>query len=351
MSLHPGAQAVIAKLNKKLGGDVVVLGSAISVDLQPRITTGSVTWDYVLGGGMPSNQWNEVVGEPSHGKTALVLKMVAANQQADPDFTCVWVAAEAWVPAYAEMCGVDTSRVVIVETTIMEEAYDAVIAFAESKAVDMIVIDSLPALVPSPESEKAMEELTVGRGALLTNKFFRKVGSAMKRSMTEQERPVCGIVINQWRYKIGVLHGDPRTTPGGLGKDFAFFTRNEVRRDEWIEIGPSGNKKRVGQRVRIRTLKNKTAPPQRVAYVDYYFDVGGECAPGDYDFAKEIASLCVVKEIIARRGAWYSFGDHKWNGMDAVLQGIREDVDLREQLERLALTTTDAPMPIQEEGA
>lgn len=348
MTVNAAAQAVIAKLNKKLGGDVVVLGSDIVADLQPRITTGSVTWDYVLGGGMPSNQWNELVGEPSHGKTALAMKMLAANQEKDPEFTCVWVAAEAWVPQYARMCGVDESRTIVIETQVMEEAFDAVIAFAESKAVDMIVIDSLPALTPSPEVDKTMEEMTVGRGALLTNKFFRKVGGAMKRSMTEQERPVCGIVINQWREKIGVMHGDPRTTPGGKGKDYAFFTRNEVKRDDWIEIGSSGNKKRVGQTVRIRTIKNKTAPPQRVAYVDYYFDEGGNCLPGEFDFAKEIAALCVVKEIVTRKGAWYYFGDHKWNGMADLLNGIREDLDLREELERLALTTTDAPVPMED---
>ena len=169
----------------------------------------------------------------------------------------------------------------------------------------------------------------------------------MRRSLTEQERPVLGIIINQWRFKIGVMHGDPRTTPGGVGKDYAYFTRSEIKRDEWIEVGPSGNKKRIGQRTRIRTLKNKTAPPQRVAYVDFYFDEGGECLPGDYDFAKEIASLCVVKEIITRRGAWYFFGDTKWQGLDACISSIREEVDLREELERLALTTTDAPRPLE----
>jgi recombination protein RecA len=258
--LNAEAQRVIALLNKKMGEGTVLLGSEINVEMLPRFPTGSVTFDYVLGGGFPGNQWNELIGEPSHGKTLIALKTVAANQKKDSDFITVWVAAEQWVPEYAKMCGVDTTRVIVIETTVMEEAYDAVIKFAESKSVDCIVIDSLPALSPSPEVEKDMDEMTVGRGALLTNKFFRKVGAAMKRSMLEQERPILGIVINQWRFKIGVMHGDPRTTPGGVGKDYAFFTRCEVKRDEWIEIGPSGNKKRIGQRIRIRTLKNKTAP-------------------------------------------------------------------------------------------
>lgn len=345
--INAEAQKVIATLNKKLGEGTIVLGSDIEADLVPRFTSGSVTFDYILGGGFPGNQWNELIGEPSHGKTLLALKCVAANQAKDPEFTTVWIAAEQWVPEYARMCGVDEARVIVVETNVMEEAFDTAIAFAESKSIDAIVIDSLPALVPSPEVDKTMEEMTIGRGALLTNKFFRKVGSAMKRSLTEQERPVLGIVINQWRFKIGVMHGDPRTTPGGVGKDYAFFTRCEVKRDEWIEVGPSSNKKRVGQRIRIRTLKNKTAPPHRVAYVDVYFDHGGECLPGEFDFAKEIASLCVVKEVLERRGAWYFFGDRKWQGLDAVIESIREEVDLREELEHLALSSVNAPVPME----
>jgi len=241
--INDEARKVLAQLNKKFGDGVVVLASDIRSDLIPRITSGSTTLDYVLGGGFPGNQWNELVGEPSHGKTALALKTIAANQRLNPDYTTVWVAAEQWVPEYAQMCGVDMERVIVIETSIMEEAYQAVIQFAESKSVDAIVIDSLPALSPMPEMEKDMSEATVGRGALLTNKFFRVVGTAMKRSLVEDERPVLGLIINQYRMKIGVMHGDPRTTPGGEGKNYAFFTRCEVRRDEWIEIG-SGNRRR-----------------------------------------------------------------------------------------------------------
>jgi recombination protein RecA len=228
----------------------------------------------------------------------------------------------------------------------MEEAFDAVIAFAESKAVDAIVVDSLPALVPTPEADRTMEEMTIGRGALLINKFFRKVGAAMKRSLVEEERPVLGIIINQWRYKIGVMHGDPRTTPGGVGKDYAFFVRCEVKRDEWIEIGSGQNKKRVGQSVRIRTLKNKSAPPQRVAYVDYYFDDGGDIPVGSYDTAKEIVSMCNVFDILDRKGAWYYYGDRKWQGLEAVLESVREEIDLAEELTAKVMAMDDRPMAV-----
>jgi recombination protein RecA len=337
--INPDALKVLAQLNKKFGENTVVIGENIRADLISRVTTGSTTFDYVLGGGFPANQWNELIGEASHGKTAIALKTIAANQALDPEYTTVWVAAEQWVPEYAEMCGVDASRVIVIETNIMEEAYDAVLAFAESKSVDAIVIDSLPALVPSPEAEKNMDEMTVGRGALITNKFFRKAGAAMKRSLVEDERPILGIVINQYRMKIGVMHGDPRTTPGGEGKNYAFFTRAEVRRDEWIEAGSGTNKIRVGQRIKIRVLKNKTAPPQQVAYIDYYFSDHSIYQAGDYDTAKEVVAMSIVKEIVDRRGGWIYYGERKWNGQEAFVNSLREDVDLYKELRDKVLKT------------
>jgi len=337
--INPDALKVLAQLNKKFGENTVVIGANIRADLISRVTTGSTTFDYVLGGGFPANQWNELIGEASHGKTAIALKTIAANQALDPEYITVWVAAEQWVPEYAEMCGVDASRVIVIETNIMEEAYDAVLAFAESKSVDAIVIDSLPALVPGPENEKNMDEMTVGRGALITNKFFRKAGAAMKRSLVEDERPILGIVINQYRMKIGVMHGDPRTTPGGEGKNYAFFTRAEVRRDEWIEAGTGTNKVRVGQRIKIRVIKNKTAPPQQIAYIDYYFSDHSIYLAGEYDTAKEVVAMSIVKEIVDRRGGWIYYGERKWNGQEAFVNSLREDVDLYEELRDKVLKT------------
>ena len=337
MALTGELAKVFSSINKKMGDDTIVLGSEIT-EKGKRFTTGSVAIDVALGGGWPANQWHEIIGEASNGKTAIALKTIAANQERDPEFTTVWVAAEEWVSEYAEMCGVDLSRVYVVSTNVMEEAYEAVIQITESKAVDCVVIDSLPALVPASEDEKEMEESTVGRSALMTNKFFRKVGKASKRSLTHPERPFIGLMINQWRSKIGVMYGDPRTTPGGLGKDYAFFTRIEVRRDEWIEAGTGQEKRRVGQSIKVRTLKNKSAPPSQVAIVDFYFADGGDLPPGSFDFAKEILAIGMLNKVIKRAGAYYRYeflGElRQWQGSDSMLASIREEIDLKEALEK-----------------
>ena len=333
---NPELLKIINKINKKFGENTIIHGEDI-IDVHGRMTTGSLSFDVALGGGWPVNQWHEIVGDESQGKSAIALKTVAANQKADPEYTTVWVAAEEWVPSYAEMCGVDLSRVYVISTNIMEEAYEAVIQLTESKSVDCIVIDSLPALIPSAEDEKEMDGFTVGRGALLTNKFFRKIGKASKRSLTEMERPFIGLMINQWRDKVGVMYGDPKTTPGGKGKNFAYFTRVEVKRDDWLEAGTGQDKSRVGQTIKIRTIKNKSAPPSQVAFMDFYFANGGEVNRGDYDFAKEIVAMGIINKVIVRAGAYYRYAERQWQGADAMLVSIREELDLKEALEREVL--------------
>jgi recombination protein RecA len=344
--LSDGLQKVFIKLNKEYGDGTVVIGKDI---IPPtRFTSGSVALDVILGGGWPTNQWHEIIGEASHGKTAVALKTIASNQKRDPKFTTVWIAGEQWVPKYAEMCGVDLDRVYVVSTNVMEEAYTAVIRIVETKEIDCVIIDSLPALVPIAEDEKEMDEFTVGRGAQLTAKFFRKMEKAGKRSLISEERPFIGLIINQYRMKIGVMYGDPRTTPGGEAKNYFFFTRVEVKRDDWIEVGSGQEKRRVGQTVKLRTLKNKSAPPSQVAYIDFYFSEGGAVHAGEYDFAKEIVALGILNKIIIRAGAYYRYDGNQWQGADALLSALREEVDLREALERDVLDCIRALPPVVE---
>jgi recombination protein RecA len=327
---------VKALINKKYGDGTMVIASEVLPS--GRVTSGSLALDVILGGGWPTNKWHEIVGEASNGKTALALKTIAANQKLNPNFTTVWVAAEQWVPEYAEMCGVDLARVHVLNTNVMEIALNAVLDIVETKEVDCVVIDSLPALVPSAEDEKEMEEFTVGRAAMLMAKFFRKMEKAGSRSLINPERPFIGLIINQYRLKIGVSqYADPRTTPGGEAKNYFFFTRVEVKRDEWIEVGTGKSKARIGQTIKFSTKKNKTAPPSQSAFVDFYFAEGGAVSKGEYDFAKEIVALGYLYKVIARAGAYYRYAGRQWLGADALLASLREEIDLKESLEREVL--------------
>lgn len=338
---RPSLDKIVADLNKKLGPGTVVKASQADAPV-PRIPTGSVTLDYIVGGGWPANQWVELIGEASAGKTMLALQTIAVNQKRDPDFTTVWIAAEKWVSQYAEMCGVDTDRVFVVETNVMEDALDAAIKFADARAVDLIVIDSLPALVPSSEDEKMMEEMTVGRGALLINKFFRKAGKSFKRSLIEEDRPVCGLMLNQWRMKIDGGKYDNRTTPGGLGKDYSYFVRAEIRRAGWIDEGTGVEQRRVGQTVRVRTIKNKTHPAQQVCEFDFYFD-DGELSKGSIDVSREMVQLGVITKVIERKAAWLHYKGRKWQGAEAMLASLREEVDLADDLQTEIMALVSRP--------
>jgi recombination protein RecA len=327
MSNYESLQSIITSVKKKYGDGMILKGSDIK-EKMPRITTGVLAYDLMLGGGWPVNQWSEIIGEESSGKTALAYKTIAANQALDPEFTALWIAAEDYVPEYAKAIGVDLDRLWIVENNIMEQVYDLAIRALDNRAVDMIIIDSLPALVPDDEAEKMMEEFTVGLGARLTGKFFRKSSKSQKRSLIEEDRGCTGLIINQWREKIGVMWGDNRTTPGGKAKNFHYFCRVEVKRDEWIKEKDEV----VGQSCKARTLKNKTHRPNQTAIVDFYFSDGNGFKFGEFDVIKDIVNIAIASDIITRAGAFYSYGEQKWQGKEKVLDAVREDLGLQEQL-------------------
>ena len=191
----------------------------------------------------------------------------------------------------------------------------------------MIVLDSLPALTPMDEYEGDMADVLPALAARVNNKFFRKLGMAAASPLIGGERLCTTMVVNQWRSRIGVTHGDPRTTPGGKGKDFAYFTRIELRRAEWIQETKSTP--RIGIRIAARTIKNKSFAPERTALVDFYFSQLGDIAPGTYDVAQDIMLAAMELDIIRRGGSTYRFNDQKWTGKEPVLQSLREDLDLR----------------------
>lgn len=333
MADYESLQSIINSINKKHGDGTLVKGSSVR-EMMPRITSGVLAIDLMLGGGWPVNQWSEIIGEESSGKTALAYKTIAANQALDPEFCALWIAAEDFVPDYAKAIGVDLDRLWIVENNIMEEVYDLAIRALDNRAVDMIVIDSLPALVPDDEAEKMMQEFTVGLGARLTGKFFRKSSKSQKRSLVADDRGCTGIIINQWREKIGVMWGDNRTTPGGKAKNFHYFCRVEAKRDEWIKE----KDETVGQSIKTRTMKNKTHRPQQTAVVDFYFAKSNGFQLGEFDTIKDIVNIAISADLITRAGAFYSYNGEKWQGKDKVLDAVREDLDLQKALREAVFT-------------
>ena len=309
------------------------------------MTTGSFAFDCALGGGWPKNQWHEVIGESSAGKTATILKTIAANQQINPEFHAMWIASEYFDKGYARMLGVDTDRVLVVNERIMENAFEITLSASEKRITDMCVIDSLPAMTPGEEAEKAMDEFTTAMGARLTNKFFRKQGTSGRRSMIDpDDRPFTGFLINQWRSKIGVMFGDPRTTPGGKGKDFACFTRVEIKRAEWISVGTDKKKVAVGQIIQAQTLKNKSFPPRKVATFPFYFEDSEKGAAGSYDVPEEITNMALAYDLLERSkpgSNWFSYGELTGNGGAQFAKALARDPESMERLrhELLALTT------------
>ncbi|WP_409238321.1 ATPase domain-containing protein [Streptomyces sp. PA5.6] len=336
MALTGEAVALMAKINKQYGEGSVVVASALQDSGQ--LATGILSLDLILGGGFPRNQWSEVIGMEGSGKTTVCHRAVAYNQHLDPNFVTLWIAAEAYDVDQAKMLGVDVDRIIVHATNRMEEAFQVMIDAAEARAVDLIVLDSYPALVPDGEAEKDMDEASMTLGARLMGKFFRKVGKETGKATTATQRPVTGLIINQWREKIGgrVMNGQvPKTTPGGHAKNFAYYCRVEVARAEWIDEARHGKgKARIGQVVRFKTIKNKQIAGQKVSQSDYYFEDAAVLGfrAGEFDIVKDLLTWGVFYDVIGRRGAYFHFGDQRWKGKEPLLDTIRQDLTLQEEL-------------------
>lgn len=321
---------VIANINKTLGEGTLLHGHDLLQHRLPRVTSGSLAIDLALGGGFPLNCWNSIEGEPSNGKTIIALKTIAANQAVDKNYTALWIAAEPFVTPWAITCGVDMKRVLLADTRVMEEAYQIAITMLDERHVDAVVIDSLSSLTPVSEDEGAMDDLQVALGARVTGKFMRKSGVAQRRSLTRPDRDCLGIIISQWREKIGVMYGDNRVTPYGRAKEFFYLTRAEVRRDEFLGT----DKHRVGLSLKVRFTKNKTAPPQRLATVDFYWEDHGRHRAGDYDLGKQVTNIALDLDIVELNGAMYRWGGRQWRGKEAFYQAVEEDPEMLAQIEK-----------------
>lgn len=345
--MRTDTQALMNQINKSFGEGTVLPASALAVPR--RFTSGSLATDVALGGGWPGGQWVEIVGKESAGKTAIALKTIAANQALDPQFSVLWVAAESYDIDQATALGVDNDRIIVVPTQEMEFAFQVMLDAAESKSIDTIVLDSYPALIPDEEANKAMDEFTTAIGARRMNQFTRKAGKATRRDSNGSERPLLGIIINQYRDKIGTFarYGVPQTTPGGHGKDYFFYTRLEVARDDFITEKRPGiaDPVKVGQSIKLRTLKNKSAAPQQTASVDFYF----RGAPylgfsrGEYDLGKEYFTMGVLFGIIKKSGAWFYYDDRKWHGKDSAVTELRADKSIQSAIAEEVLEAAKNP--------
>ena len=307
------------QIEKKYGkGTVMRLGDAKQVEVEV-IPTGSLTLDLALGaGGIPKGRVIEIFGPESSGKTTLALHMVAEAQKRGE--TAAFVDAEhALDPEYARRIGVDTKNLLISQPDTGEQALDVVEALIRSNSVGIIVIDSVAALVPRAEIEGDMGDSHMGLQARLMSQALRKITAVVSRSRTSV------VFINQLRMKIGIMFGNPETTTGGNALKYYSSVRLDIRRIESIKVGEVA----VGNRVPVKVVKNKIAPPFRQAEFDLMF-AGGVSREG------ELLDLAVSKNIIAKAGAWYEFEGNKiGQGKEAVKEFLKADKKTADKLEKM----------------
>ena len=306
------------QIEKKFGkGSLMKLGEHAATDQVAAIPTGSLALDAALGiGGVPRGRIVEIYGPESSGKTTLALQIVAEAQAAGG--VAAFIDAEhALDPSYASRLGVDIDEILISQPDTGEQALEICDMLVRSGAIDVVVIDSVAALVPRAELEGEMGDTTVGLQARLMSQALRKLAGSLSRSNT-----TC-IFINQLREKIGVMFGSPETTSGGRALKFYSTVRIDVRRIDSIKQGTE----LVGNRVRAKVVKNKVAAPFRIAEFDLMYGTG---------ISKEgsILDLGVEEGIVAKSGAWYTYGTERLGqGREAAKDFLRENPALRNEIE------------------
>jgi len=309
--------ATLAQMDKQFGkGSVLMLGSRAALPVEV-ITTGSVAIDNALGaGGFPRGRVIEVFGPESSGKTTLALHVIAEAQKAGG--AAAFIDAEhALDPTYAAKLGVDIENLIVSQPDYGEQALEIAQALVNSQALDVIVIDSVAALTPKAEIEGEMGDNHMGLHARMMSQALRKLTASVSKANT------CLIFINQVREKIGVMFGNPETTTGGRALKFFASVRTEVRRMTAIKDGEVV----VGNRTKIKIVKNKIAPPFREAEVDILYGVG---------ISKEgdLLDLGVEQKLLEKSGSWYSFkGERIGQGRENARQTLIERSELREVLE------------------
>jgi recombination protein RecA len=288
-------EMAISQIEKSFGkGAIMRLGADGQTEGTLVIPTGSITLDIATGiGGFPRGRVVEIFGPESSGKTTLALNAVAQAQKAGGNASFI-DAEHALDVNYAQKIGVNLDELLVSQPDTGEQALEVAEALVRSGAIDIIVIDSVAALVPKAEIEGEMGDSLPGLQARLMSQALRKLTAAISKSLTTV------IFINQIRMKIGVMFGNPETTTGGTALKFYSSMRLDIRRIENIK----DNQEIIGGRVRVKVVKNKVAPPFRQAEFDIYFNEG-------ISRAGEIVDLGVEKAIVEKSGAWYSYGGNR----------------------------------------
>lgn len=309
----------VSQIEKQFGkGSIMRLGAdelGLGVEAIP---TGSLSLDIALGiGGVPRGRVVEVYGPEASGKTTLSLSMIANTQRLGG--VAAFIDAEhALDPHYARNLGVDTDNLLISQPDTGEQALDITEMLVRSGAVDIIVVDSVAALVPRAEIEGEMGDSHVGLQARLMSQALRKLAGSISKSKT------CVVFINQIRMKIGVMFGNPETTSGGRALKFYSSVRLDIRRIGALKIGDAV----VGNRTKVKVVKNKVAPPFRVAEFDILYGRG-------ISFEGDLLDLGLEHNVVSRKGTWLSYGDLQLGqGREKARTFLEEDAEVRSRLER-----------------
>ena len=308
---------VLNQIERTFGkGAIMRLGDATRMRVE-NISSGSLTLDLALGGGLPKGRIIEIYGPESSGKTTLALHAIAEVQKAGG--VAAFIDAEhALDPTYSQVLGVDIENLLVAQPDTGESALEIVDQLVRSAAVDLVVIDSVAALVPRAEIEGEMGDTQVGLQARLMSKALRKIAGNMGKSG-------CTVIfLNQLRQKIGITYGSPEVTTGGNALKFYASVRLDIRRSQTLKKGSEGE---YGIRAKVKVAKNKVAPPFRIAEFDIIFGKGISRMGCILDLAEQTS-------IINRRGAWYSYeGDNIAQGRDNAVKYLEENPELAVKVE------------------
>lgn len=302
--------AALEQVEKVYGkGSIMRLGQVEKTDIG-AIPTGSISLDLAIGiGGVPRGRIIEIYGPESSGKTTLALS-IAAQAQKEGGVVAFVDAEHALDPSWAEKIGVNLNDLLVSQPSFGEQALDIVDTLVRSNAVDVIVVDSVAALTPKDELEGNMDDTSVGLQARMMSKAMRKLTGAINTSRTTV------IFINQIREKIGVTYGSPETQPGGRALKFAASVRLDIRRVTGIMDG----ERAIGNRVRVKVVKNKVAAPFAKVEFDIMFTEG-------ISYTGDVLDLAVVAKIIQKSGAWFAYGNHKLGqGRENAKQFLKDNV-------------------------